>query len=135
MPLPLLPDVKALGREALLAQSAITALVSTRIYGRIPDSPTWPLLEVRIVDDDEAGDPALGAARLQVNCWGAGPSPTDEAAALVIARTVRAVARDLYGTYTSGTVAYAAPGQIIPATDPQTGRVRFVVDLIITSHA
>lgn len=135
MPLPLLPDAISLGREALLAQAPVTALVSTRIYGAIPGSPTWPLIELAIVDDDEARDPALGEARLQANCWGAGPSSDDKRDALALARTVRSVARDLRGAYASGAVVKCAPGQIIPAPDPQTGRVRFLVDLLLTSHA
>lgn len=135
MSVPLLPDVIALGRDALVAQTAVTALVSTRIYDAIPSSPVWPLIELQIVDDGEAGDPALGAARLQANCWGAGPTATDKQAALDVARTLRSVARDLRGTYSSGSLADCAPGLIIPAPDPQTGRVRFVVDLLLTTHA
>lgn len=135
MPLPLLPDTLALGREALLAQTPVTAIVSTRVYGsRIPGSPTYPLIVLSVVDDDEARDPALGEARLQADCWGAGSGPVEEEQARLLARTVRAVARDLAGTYTAGTVTGCAPGQIISAPDPTTGRVRFIVDLLITTH-
>lgn len=134
MPLPLLPDLIALSREAILAQSAMTALVSTRVYGRIPGTPTWPLITLAVVDDGEARDPALGDARVQADCWGAGPSTTDEEVARLIARTLRSVARNLRGTYTTGVITGCAPGQVISAPDAQTGRARMICDLLIVSH-
>lgn len=135
MPLPVLPDVIALGREAILAQSAITALVSTRVYRQIPASPIWPLITLSLVDDLEAPEPALSATRLQADCWGAGPSTADEQAAWLIVRTLRSVARELKGTYATGTLTACAPGPLIPSPDPQTGRIRIICDLLITAHA
>lgn len=135
MPLPLLPDVVDVTITALLAQPAVTALVSTRIYGQLPATPTWPLLVVSTVDDDEGGDPYLGLARVQVDCWGAGPSAADVAQARLLARSVRSVARDLKGTYAGGTITGAAPALFLAQPDPQTGRARFVVDLNVESHA
>lgn len=133
MPVPVLPDSLALAREALLAQSSLTALVSTRIYERIPASPTWPLLVASIVDDLEL-EWHTGQARVQVDVWGAGSSPTQAAEALNITRVVRAVARDLRGSWTAGDVASAAPGIIIPAPDPDTGRARYLIDLLIQTN-
>lgn len=134
MPVPLLPDVIDLAITALAAQSPVTALVSTRIYSRRPDNPTWPLLVVSTVDDDEGRDPALGLSRVQVDCWGGGNGAGYDQQARLLARTVRSVARDLKGTYGGGVVTGCAPGLIIPAPDSDTGRARFIVDLILESH-
>src|SRR5215207_5337282 len=132
MPFPLLPDTVALAREALLAQTSITALVSTRIYARIPATPTWPLLVVSTVDDAESPEPAFGESRVQVDVWGAGGSDTQTAQARLIARTVWQAARDLDGSYTSGVIVHCTPLISVPAPDPETGRARFVVDLSVT---
>lgn len=133
MPVPVLPDSIALAREALLAQSSLTALVSTRIYDRIPASPTWPLLVLSVVDDLEL-EWHTGQARVQVDVWGRSGSPTDAAEALNIARVVRSVARDLRGSWAAGDVSNAAPGTIIPAPDPETGRARYVIDLLLETN-
>jgi hypothetical protein len=134
LPLPLLPDVVDLAITALAAQSTVTALVSTRLYSRLPDVPTWPLLVVTLVDHDESPEPAFGVARVQVDAWGAGNGPGYDQAAFTLARTVVSVARDLRGTYAGGTIVGCAPGLIVPAPDPDTGRARSIVDLLLTSH-
>lgn len=133
MPVPVLPDALAVAREGLLAQSTLTALVGTRIYDRIPASPTWPLLVLSVVDDLEL-EWHTGVARVQVDVWGAGSSPTDAAQALSIARTVRSVARDLRQSWAAGDISNAAPGTILPAPDPETGRARYVIDLILETN-
>jgi hypothetical protein len=134
MPLPLLPDVVDLAITGLAAQPSITALVSSRVYSRIPGTPTWPLLVVSTVDEGEAGDPGLGESRVQVDCWGAGNGPGYDQQARLLARTVRAVARDLVGSYVGkGSITGCAPGLIVPAPDGDTGRARFIVDLLLTT--
>jgi hypothetical protein len=105
--------------------------VGTRIYDRVPASPTWPLLEVLGVDDAEsAGEPTMGEARVQINCWGAGPDAGHVQTARTIARTIRAVCRDLTGAHAAGTIVSAAPVMFVPAPD-ETGRARFILDLSI----
>jgi Protein of unknown function (DUF3168) len=129
VPLPLLPDTVALAIQALGAQSVITALVGARIYDRVPASPVYPLLEVLSVDDGEsAGEPIVGESRVQVNCWGAGTGPGHVQQTRLIARTVRAVCRDLVGTHAAGRIVSAAPVLFVPAPD-ETGRARFIIDL------
>lgn len=134
MPLPILPDVVDLAITALAGQTPVTALVSTRLYSRLPDAPTWPLLVVSLVDHAESPEPALGTARVQVDSWGAGNGPGYDQAAFLLARTVVSVARDLRGTYAGGTIVGCSPGLIVAAPDPDTGRARSIVDLIIGSH-
>lgn len=134
MPLPLLPDVIALIRDAWLAQSSVTALVSTRIYDRIPASATstdFPLVELIDVDDDEASDAVHGLSRVQNSIWGQGPSPANTQQARLIARTMRAAARDLKGTYSTGTIYACTPALFIPQPDPATGRARFILDTVL----
>lgn len=131
MPTQLLPDPVAAVREALLAQASITALVSTRIYDRIPATPTWPLLVVSSVDDDEAGGPENLQARVQVDCWGQSGNQTDTAQARLIVRTVRSVSRDLAGTWPAGKIRSAVGQTTIPSPDPESGRARFFIDLLV----
>lgn len=133
MPLALLPDVVALAITALRAQTAVTALVSQRVYSRIPASPTWPLLVVSTVDEGEAGEPIVGASRVQVDCWGGGNGADYDQQARALGRTVRSVTRDLVGSYTGGSIVACSPELMIPAPDSDTGRARFIVDLSITT--
>ena len=133
MPLPLLPDVLDLAITALAMQTAVTA-ISPRIVSRTTSTSVYPLYEVFVVDTGEAGDPVLGESRVQVNCWGGGNGPNYDQQALLMARTVRSVARDLKGIYAGGTITGCAPGLIVPAPDSDTGRARFIIDLIIESH-
>lgn len=135
MPTPLLPDVVSLTITGLLAQPAVTAIVGTRIYDRIPASPTYPLLSVVVVSDDEAAEAALGFARVQVDCWGRGSSQSNAQEARNLALTVRSVTRDLRGTYSGGAISAAAPAPFVTAFDPDTGRARFIIDLFIETHS
>jgi len=134
MPTPTLPDPTVLARSALLAETAVTTLVSTRIYYAIPASPTYPLLVLTLVDDDELRPETL-TARVQVDVWGDGPGTQSVLEAKAIAATVRSVARDLKGTYTGGTISSSVAGQVIPQPDGTTGRARFIVDLLIECNA
>jgi hypothetical protein len=134
MPLPVLPDVVDLAITALAAQSTVTA-ISPRIVSRTTSTSVYPLYEVFVVDTGEAGDPVLGESRVQVNCWGGGNGPSFDQQALLMARTVRSVSRDLKGTYTGGTIVRCWSELAIPGPDATTGRARFIVDLLITSAA
>lgn len=135
MPLPLLPDPVELTRLGLVAQPAVTAFVAARVHDRIPSSPVYPLIRLDLISDDEERDPSLGFARVQAGCWGTGAGPNDTAAAQQLARTIRAAARDLQGTYAAGVIVSCSPGLIVPAPDPTTGRARFLVDLFLITHA
>lgn len=131
MPLTLLPDTIAVTREAFLAQTPITALVSTRIRARFVGNELQIVLET--VADGEYDDPHHGQARVQANCWAAGGSDTQTAEARLLARTVWSSARDLVGTYTAGKVITATPLIFISAPDPTTGRARFIVDIQVAT--
>ena len=128
MPTPLLPDPTVVARAALLAQSAVTTLVSTRIHFAIPQTPTWPLLIVSLVDDDELRPETL-QVRVQIDVWGKGPTTQDVLDCKTIAAAIRSVARDLNGDWPTGKIRDAVAGQIIPNPDESGGRARHVVDL------
>lgn len=129
MPTPLLPDVLALARAALLAQPSVTDLVGRRVHERVPTDPTYPLLRLAVVDDYEQR-PGAGVARIQVDAWSAGPTPSDHAAARQAAATVVAATRDLVGVYGPlGAITVAAPGGTTDQPDPDTGRQRCFVAL------
>lgn len=136
MPLPVLPDSDAVTIAALAAETAITALVGLRIYDRIPDAPTWPLITVATIFENELTDPIGLDVLEQVDVWGAGGSRLDTFNARQIARTVRSVSRDLAGTYASGTVAGCSAGELRDlGPDPDTGRAHFALDLNLLLYA
>lgn len=134
MPITVLPDSTVVAREALLAQTLITAEVDTRIRYAIPETEDYPLLVVSSVDDDELRPETL-AVRVQIDVWGSGKEPQDVLDCKEIARKIRACARDLNGDWTAGKIRNCVAGQIIPNPDITGGRARFVVDLTFELNA
>jgi hypothetical protein len=136
MPTPVLPDPVVVARTALLGQATLTAVVNQRVYQAIPSdpAPTYPLLVVSLVDDDEERPEAM-IARVQVDVWGKGKSIVDLNECRMVANIVRSVARDMRGawsgTWGSASITLCAPGQIIPNPDETSGRARFICDLEI----
>lgn len=130
MPTPLAPDTVALVREALLAQTAVTTFVGSRMYDRVPESPAWPLIVIDTVDEAET-DWHTWESRVQVDVWGSGPSSDDEQQARLIARTIIASMRDLRGAWPAGHLVNIGMANLIPAPDEETGRARFVIDLMV----
>lgn len=133
MPLPVLPMALKLTREALLGQSSVAGLVGGRIYWSLPAVPTYPLIQLILVDTNEDG-PAAQLARIQANCWGAGPTTTDLEGCVLLVNTLVAAHRDLIGPWPAGDIAGAATGAVISSPDPKTGRVRLHVDLLLTIY-
>lgn len=128
MPTPVISDPVTAVRAALVAQTPLTALVAQRIYYAIPATPTWPLLVLSLVDEDEIRPEAV-TARVQVDVWGSGGSTQQVIDTKAIAAVLRSVARDLRGTWGGATISNAVAGQTIPSPDTTTSRARFVVDL------
>jgi hypothetical protein len=128
MPTPVLPNPKVAARTGLLAQTALTALVSTRIYYAIPANPVFPLVVLSTVDADELRPETL-TARVQADIWGAGGSTQDTLDCEAIAAVVRSVARNLVGTWGGASISNAVAGQAIPQPDSTTGRARTIIDL------
>jgi hypothetical protein len=137
MPTPVLPDSTVVARAALLAQTAITEAVGQRIYYAIPapvgDQPTYPLLVLTLVDDDELRPETL-TARVQVDVWGVGATSQNVIDCKSIAAKVRSVARDMNGDWAAGKIRGCVAGQIIPNPDT-SGRARHIVDLTFQLNA
>lgn len=134
MPVPVLGDPRPLLRAALLAQPSLTSsAVGTRWSVRVPASPTYPLGAISTVDDAEL-QWHTSTARLQVDVWGKGPQPQDEAEVLAVAALLRAAARDLVGDYPGGSISSSSPGQVISGQEGTSGRYRAIVDLTIEFH-
>lgn len=60
--------------DRLLATSAVTALVSTRVYAMtLPQHPTFPAIRVSLIDEPEQyhlrGKERMTRARVQVDCF------------------------------------------------------------------
>lgn len=130
---PVLPNPKVVARTALLAQTALTALVAQRIYYAIPApvggvEPTYPLIVLSIVDDDELRPETL-TARVQADIWGVGKETQDQLDTEAIAAVIRSVARNLIGTWGSATIGNSVAATAIPQPDSTTGRARTVIDL------
>lgn len=133
MPTPVLPNPKVAARTALLAQTALTTLVAQRIYYAIPApvggvEPTYPLIVLSIVDDDELRPETL-TARVQADIWGPGNSTQDVLDTEAIAAVIRSIARNLIGTWGPASISSSVAGQAIPSPDSTTGRARTIVDL------
>jgi hypothetical protein len=130
MPTPVLPNPKIAARTALLAQTALTALVDQRIYYAIPATPTYPLIVLTIVDADELRPETL-TARVQADIWGEGNTTQDVLDTEAIAAVLRSVARSLVGTWGGAAISNSVAGQAIPSPDSTTGRARTIVDLLL----
>lgn len=130
MPTPVIHDPVVAVRTALVAQPSLTALVAQRIYYAIPSGPTYPLLVLTLIDDDELRPETL-TARVQCDVWGAGGSTQQVIDAKAIVAVVRSVARDLKGSWSGATISNAVAGLAIPSPDTETSRARFVVDLLV----
>lgn len=76
-------------RAALVAYSPLTAIVSTRVYDRVPDSPTFPYLTLDITDavenDDDCGK--HWTFNVEVHVWSREPGRQQ---ASIIAGHIRA---------------------------------------------
>jgi len=133
--MPILPDPVVVAREALLAQTAVTSSpVGTRVHFAIPETTTYPIWVLSLVDDDELRPETLDV-RLQVDVWGDGNTPDDQVATKASAALLRSVARDLNGDWASGKIRGCVAGQIIPNPDTTSGRARFIVDLLFQLNA
>lgn len=145
MTLRLLPDVEALTITYLRGQTAITALVGTRIYSRIPRNPAWPLITVTIVAGTERIAHHLDEITIQVDAWGyidtdpgAPPNSDHTVQTHLIARTARAVLMRMPLTkHSRGIVSHVRtvrPAQPLPDTTYSPARPRYSLDMAVTVH-
>lgn len=128
MTLPVPPDLLAVTIDAVKAAPLVAAIVGTRVFDRIPATPTWPLLTVGIVDYGEAVDPSWVAGRVQFDAWGPGGTSLAWQVALELANAVVASSRDLVGTWPSGRIVAAGSPLVIPVRED---RAHYAIDLYL----
>jgi len=130
--LALKPDTVAVVRDALLARPAVTAIFGARITARL-QGDVWPQLRLSTASEGEDAEPHMGEARVTCECFGGGGTDADTASMRIAALTLFANARDLAGAYPSGIIVACAPLLFIPDPVPDTGRARFIVDIVVTT--
>jgi hypothetical protein len=80
-------DIEGAVRTALRADTAVAALVGTRVLFGVPSNATWPLIVVRRVGGgDDLGEAPIDLPLLQIDCWGA---ERNKAQARAVADAVR----------------------------------------------
>lgn len=131
----LTPDVEAIVGAYLRAQPAITALVGARVGGRTPPSTAdgW----IRVTQIDDTPEPSvlhLVTVHLQLDCYGGGTQPHEQAS--VLARTARSVLADLPGQHPTGVVTGVRFTGARRAPDPDLtpARERFILGLSVSVH-
>jgi hypothetical protein len=101
--LQVLPDAVLLVVRFLQAQTDVMALVGTRTYTKLPQSPTWPLVTVGRIGGIAHWPPWVDPARLLFKAWG-DSSVNAESTTRTIAATVQAALQELPGVHDLGVV-------------------------------
>jgi hypothetical protein len=138
--------VEALVRERLLATSAVTALVGTRIYMLVlPQRVTYPAIRVQLVDEPVRyhlrGEDGSRRARVQIDAYDQPVGSTDPyAGASAVADAVRTALSGQRFTEASSPVTLEVTGVLFvgrrPLYEPDELRiVRVSQDAIVWSKA
>lgn len=129
----LIPDVEALVSQYLRDQSEVAALVDTRVYSIIPNTPTYPLVRVSQFDSTDLTVGWLDGAALQIDAYA-----DWKAAASDVGRTARAVLHNIIGSHDEGVVTGVRtsgwryePDRSFPTAKP---RFVFVTNLAVHPH-
>lgn len=127
-------NAEAVVSTYLRTASAITALVSTRVYTAIPNNPTWPLLRVVRIGGVPARSRALHFERvtLQVDAFGG-----SKAQALTLADTARqqlALADQF--SHSGGVITSVVFGSMayVPDSDFEPEKPRYTFDVDVYVH-
>lgn len=127
----LLPDAEAIAFEVLDGEGLSA-------HGRIPDSPTWPLLTVQRLGGIPAERHWLDTARIQVSAWGGDDRDTARAEARDLADAARAALHGAEGTAVASAGAFVTGVEddlgLAYLPDPQTGRDRYVFAVRLYAH-
>jgi len=99
MAVTVLPDAEALVISYLESQSQVTALVSNRVYGDLPTSPSFPLVAVRRIGGLTRWPHYIDQPSLQVEAYGRNRTEASQ-----IARVVHAVLKDMPQQHSRGIV-------------------------------
>lgn len=134
MTIQLVPDAEAIVSSFLRGRSEVTALVASRVYTEIPNSPTFPLVRIyRFGGAPLTSYPLhVDQALLQIDCFGGTKSQ-----ARTLAETVRAVLVEAAATTLSGGVVTAAtfgPLTYLPDPGYTPAKPRYTTDVTVTIH-
>jgi hypothetical protein len=132
----ILPDAVQLVRDGLLADVTVTGLVDTRVLSQLPSSPTYPCVVIYRFGGKPPVREWVDQAQLQIDCWA-----TDDIAASLVARTVRAAVHNLegYSNPTLGSISgvddVEGPRWGIEDTSvPLTTTPRYVLTVAVYTH-
>ena len=110
-------------RTILLADVDVTAIVVARIYPRVPQTPTFPLITIQKISGDQ--DMLLDYAhpRMQVTAWAATYEAGEE-----LATAIRQAIQRYRGVVAGMTVERIVFLNDVHIYDPETGRETFPAD-------
>jgi hypothetical protein len=131
MPTPTIPPARPVLREALLAQSALTA-TALGVDIRFSKPSTWPpkpILVLTTVDEVELR-PECNRCRVQADLYAAGTDVASAEAIESIAAVLQSVARDCDGNWVNGDIRNCQAPTRLPSPDV-SGRGRIIVDFTL----
>lgn len=128
---PVSPDAGEVLRLWLRSESAVTAVVGTRIGLTLTGDQ--PSIRYHLVSGGDA--PGAGSVWVTygVECWGATNQP-DDGSTLGLARTIKSIAPNLCGTIGGAQVAGASAGYPYRQDDTTANRVRHIVEVTFAVH-
>lgn len=132
MAVTVLPDVKALVIAYLESHPSITALVSNRVHGDVPTSPTFPLLKVWRNGGSGSWPHYIDRAILQFDAYGRNGTEASN-----LARVSLAVLKDMPQEHSRGIVTGVEETlglQEIPDPAYSPAKPRFIFSLMFTVH-
>lgn len=125
-----LGDAEKVAVEYLRAHAGVGALVSTRVYTRIPETPEFPLVRLFRIGGIPRVEGWLDEASLQVDSWA-----EDKYAAAEVARTVQDALWQMSGVRSGSVVADVRTTLGMRwSPDPETGRPRYLFGVAVRLH-
>lgn len=128
MPTPVIPPAKAVLREALLAQTLLTATtVGNDIRTRRPSAwPAKPIIVLTTIDEVELR-PEANSCRVQADLFAGSIDTAGDDEIETIAPILQAVARDCDGDRSKGKIRNCRAPTRLPSPEA-SGRGRIIVD-------
>lgn len=133
-----LPDVEGGIRQWLRDDTALTSLISRRVFFGVPKDPTFPLVTVaRVGGGDDDSEAPIDRCALRINVWGA-KGDSAKAGCFAVKNAVRAALYRLRGrtTVTTGVDVFGASVNAdLWAPDPADDRARYTLTVLVTAIA
>lgn len=128
MPTPVIPSARVVLREALLAQTALTATtVGTDLRFKRPATwPSKPIIVLTTVSENELR-PECNSCRVQADLFAGSIDTAGDDEIELIAPILQAIARDCDGDRSKGKIRNCRAPTRLPSPEP-SGRGRIIVD-------